>query len=224
MEGDRLYRRALEAGLYPIVTFVESANAVETIGETLTTSPAALDKASYRQRSQGLIAVFPQLQTDLAALTIGANPLLLVAEEVEKPGNLGAMLRTARAAGADALIVVGGAPDPHNPNVVRASTGSLFSTPLAVTEWEELDPWLDRREIQVVAASPDASETIWETDLSGSVALLVGAEDSGLSAQALDVSDRAVRIPQEDGSVDSLNVSVASAILLFEARRQRFAD
>lgn len=221
VEGERLYRRALEAGLDPLITFVAADIVLETTGPTLTVSPEVLDKASYRQRSQGVVAVFHQIETGLADLEVGEDPLILVAENIEKPGNLGAMLRTAGAAGVDALIAVGEGVDAHNPNVVRASTGALFTLPLAVTGWDELAPWLDRNGIRLVSASPDATETIWETSLTGSLALAVGAEAEGLSERARATADVHVLIPQTMGGVDSLNVSVAAAILLFEARRQR---
>lgn len=221
VEGERLYRRALVAGLEPLVTFVAAETTVETTGPTLSVSPDALDKASYRQHSQGVIAVFGQIDTRLAALDVGRDPLILVAESIEKPGNLGAMLRTAGAAGADALVAVGETVDAHNPNVVRASTGALFTVPLALTDWDSLDLWLGEKRIRVVSASPDATEAVWETSLAGPLAIVVGAEDEGLSERATAVADLSVRIPQSTGPVDSLNVSVAAAILLFEARRQR---
>jgi TrmH family RNA methyltransferase len=221
VEGDRLYRRALESGLVPEITFVIDPNAVDTVGRVLTVDPNALDKASYRRESEGVIAVFPQLDTSIAHLDLAEPPLILIAENVEKPGNLGAMLRTAGAAGADALIIVGGALDAYNPNVVRASTGALFTVPLAMSDWDELAPWLEHSGIRVVCAAPDATDPVREAHLSGPLALVVGAEDAGLSARALGLADRTVVIPQETGIVDSLNVSVAAAILLFEARRQR---
>lgn len=205
----------------PEITFVSIEASVRTAGPTLTIDPTALDRASYRQRSQGVIGVFPQLDTGLAALDVPENPLILVAEGIEKPGNLGAMLRTAGAAGADALIAVGHGLDPHNPNVVRASTGALFTVPLAVSDWDELEPWLGSRAIKLVCASPTASDSVWDTHLTGSVALVVGAEDEGLSGRAMGIADERVAIPQTTGAVDSLNVSVAAAVLLFEARRQR---
>ena len=221
VEGERLYRRALEAGLDPLITFVAADNLLDTTGPTLTVRPDVLDKASYRQRSQGVVAVFHQIETGLAAVEVGDDPLILVAENIEKPGNLGAMLRTAGAAGADALIAVGEGVDAHNPNVVRASTGALFTLPLAVTDWDDFGPWLDRNGIRLVCASPDATDTVWETPLTGPLALAVGAEDKGLSERARATADVHVLIPQTMGGVDSLNVSVAAAILLFEARRQR---
>jgi TrmH family RNA methyltransferase len=221
VEGERLYRRALQAGLLPIITFVTEPKTVDTVGDVVTVDPTALDRASYRKESQGLIAVFPQLETGLDHLELAQPSLILIAENVEKPGNLGAMIRTAAAAGADALITVGKTIDPHNPNVVRASTGALFTLPLAMSHWDELALWLDEQRIRVVCAAPDASEPLWESDLTGPLALVVGAEDVGLSERALTAADATVLIPHSNAIVDSLNVSVAAAILLFEARRQR---
>lgn len=221
VEGERLYRRALQAGLVPDITFLADRTVVETVGKVLTVDPGALDKASYRRESQGVIGVFPQLGTGLDRLQLAEPPLILIAENVEKPGNLGAMLRTAGAAAADALITVGEALDAHNPNVVRASTGALFTVPLAMSNWDELALWLDDNDIRLVCAAPDAGEPVWEARLTGPLALVVGAEDIGLSDRALALADHTVLIPQDTRTVDSLNVSVAAAILLFEARRQR---
>lgn len=221
VEGERLYRRALKAGMRPRVSFISVDSGVDTVGETLTVAATALDKASYRNRADDVIAVFPQLDTRLEQVKASRSALILIAEDVEKPGNLGAMLRTAAAAGADALIAVGRSPDPHNPNTVRASTGALFTTSLALSAWDELEPWLKERDIEVLCATPTAAEPVWDIDLTGAVALVVGAEDTGVSERAAAVADRAVHIPQATGTVDSLNVSVASAVLLFEARRQR---
>lgn len=224
IEGERLYRRALDAGLFPRLTFVSAESETGAVGETLTVAPQALDRASYRQRSQDLIGVFPQIDTTLGAIATSTNPLVLITEDVEKPGNLGAMLRTAGAAGVDALIVIGEKLDVHNPNVVRASTGALFSVPVAVAGWHEVESWLGERGIELAAASPDATSSLWESELTGPIALVVGAEDEGLSDRAVDAATRLLGIPQVTSSVDSLNVSVAAAILLFEARRQRTAD
>ena len=221
VEGERLYRRALESGLYPIVTFVSVESDVGPVGETVTVTRDALDKASYRQRSQDLIGVFPQMDTGLGRIEVSSHPLLLITEDVEKPGNLGAMLRTASAAGVEAVVVIGRRLDVHNPNVVRASTGALFTVPLAVAVWEEAVPWLEERGIDVVAAAPEAALSLWEADLTGPIALVVGAEDEGLSEQAAGIASSMIQVPQAGSSVDSLNVSVAAAILLFEATRQR---
>jgi TrmH family RNA methyltransferase len=219
IEGQRLYDRALQAGLEPMVTFTSSD--FEGSGETLLVAPSVLDKASYRSRAQEVIGVFPQFDLDIGLITPSRVPLILVVEDIEKPGNLGAMMRTAAAAGADALITVGRSVDPFNPNVVRSSTGALFSLPLAVSSWEETRPWLEERGIDVVAASPDGQGPPWETDLTGPIAIIIGAEDAGLSGQARSIAREIVAIPQEDEGVDSLNASVAAAVLLFEAVRQR---
>lgn len=215
VEGERLYRRALESGLEPTVSFVSGD--FETVGEMVTVAPEVLDKASYRKRSHGIIGVFPQFDVGLDRIT--DRSLLLVAEDIEKPGNLGAMLRTASAAGAGGVIAVGSTVDPFNPNVVRASTGSVFSTPLAVTSWDELKPWLVG--LNVVATSPDGVSSLWDCDLTGPSAILVGAEDVGLSERALGLATKNVVIPQAEGATDSLNASVAVGIVLFEAVRQR---
>lgn len=221
VEGERLYERALNAGLVPVVTFVTEDIQTHLAGEVLTVERTALDKASYRQQSEGLIGVFPRIATSLQDLDIAASPLILVTENVEKPGNLGAMLRTAGAAGIDALIAVGQHVDAHNPNTIRASTGAIFTVPLAMSDWEELTPWLARRDIRVVAATPHGGRPLWDADLTGPLALVVGAEHDGLGGTALGLADDTVRIPQSAGAVDSLNVSVAAAVLLFEALRQR---
>lgn len=222
VEGERLYTRAVAAGIAPEITFVTPEMELETTGTTITVESTALDKASYRQRSQGVIGVFPQLATGLSDLgPAKSHSLVLVAEHIEKPGNLGAMLRTAAAAGADALVAVGRDIDAHNPNVIRASTGALFTLPLAIAAWDDLQPWLAEGGIRVLCASPDSTNPIWGSDLTRAVALVVGAEDEGLSPRALAAAEETVAIPQSRHGVDSLNVSVAAAILLFEARRQR---
>lgn len=220
VEGARLYGRAIDAGLSPLMTFV-AGTTPGLVGDVVTVDPSVLDRASYRDRSEGLIAVFPQFDTALERVSPRSEPLILIAEGIEKPGNLGAMLRTASAAGVDALIAVGSTVDPFNPNVLRASTGAVFSVPVAVSTWDMAQPWLSQREIALVAASPDAATSLWHADLTGPVAVVIGAEDTGLSPQAAAMATRTVRIPQHETGVDSLNASVAAAIVLFEAVRQR---
>jgi TrmH family RNA methyltransferase len=220
VEGDRLYSRAVQSGLTPITTFV-SEDAFETVGEVIRVEPSVLDKASYRKRSQGIIGVFRQFETGLGHIELSANPLLLVVEGIAKPGNLGAMMRTAAAAGADAVVTVDGTVDPFNPNVVRSSTGALFTLPLAVSSWDETGLWLEDHGIGLVGASPDGEVSLWDADLTGPVAILVGAEDAGLSEQAAAIARELVVVPQTDRGVDSLNASVAAAVVLFEVVRQR---
>ena len=222
VEGERLVGRALDAGLEAVEVYVDTADRGHYGPGTLSVAPRVLDKASYRSRSEGVIAVFEQFPTDLSVVDLGSRPLLLVAESIEKPGNLGAMLRTADSVGADALIIVGGGIDPFNPNVVRSSTGSLFTVRLATADLDELSIWLDERSIPLVTALPDGDIDYWDTDLTGPVAIMVGAEDAGISAEARRLANRSLAIPMS-GSADSLNASVSLAVVAFEAVRQRSA-
>ncbi len=186
----------------------------------LTVDRVALDRASYRGRSQGVIGVFDQFDLTLSVLKTAPEPLIVVIEAIEKPGNLGAVLRTADAVGADAVIAADPTTDPFNPNVIRASTGALFSVPFAVDDLGSVGQWLRDRAIRIVAADPNAPTDLWEADLTGPCALLVGSEHSGLSIEARDIADVLVSIPMR-GTADSLNASVATAVLAYEALRQR---
>lgn len=220
VEGERLYSRAIEAGLDPVVTFASDFS-LATTGETVTGSSEVLDKASYRARSEGLIGVFRQPATGLKTLSLGAQPLILVLENIEKPGNLGAMCRTAAAAGVDAVITVGQGADPWNPNALRASTGAMLSIGLAVSDWDEVEPWLAEQGVTTVAASPEATNSLYDTDMGRPIAVVIGAEDKGLSERARSIASRLVSIPQAQGTIDSLNASVVAGIVLFEVVRQR---
>ncbi|MEX1043442.1 MAG: RNA methyltransferase, partial [Acidimicrobiia bacterium] len=177
-------------------------------------------KVSYRDRPEGLLAVAPQFDTALAGLPVDATPLLLVAESIEKPGNLGTMLRTADAVGADAVIVADATTDPFNPNVVRASTGTLFTVPLAVASTEDTIEWLRGNKVSIVATTPDTSTEVWNADLTGAVAVVIGAEQYGLSDAWMEAADIRIRIPMA-GMADSLNAAMAAGVVLFEAVRQR---
>ncbi len=222
VEGSRLYQRALGAGLSPVVTFV-SDPAMGAVGDIVSVSPDVLDKVSYRSKSQGLVAVFEQFDSSLERLDLGANPLLLIAENLEKPGNLGAMCRTAAAANADAVITIGDTVDRWNPNALRSSTGAIFTMPVVATSWDAIHSWLASRGVELVAASPDAEKTLWEVDLTGPTAIVIGAEDEGLSPRAESIAHHLVAIPQGEKGVDSLNASVAAAVFLFETVRQRMS-
>lgn len=180
-------------------------------------------KVSYRDRPEGLVAVLSRPRLALSDLRLGPSPLILVVEAAEKPGNLGAMLRTAEAAGAAAVIVADSTTDVFNPNVVRASLGSLFTLPVAVATGSQALKWLRSHRVTVNATSPLAPRAAWETDLSGAAAVVIGAEQYGLSDLWLRGADRRVGIPMA-GSVDSLNAAAAAAVVLFEARRQRSAS
>jgi TrmH family RNA methyltransferase len=187
-------------------------------------TPDVFAKIVYRDRSGGLLLVIPYLNCALADLSIGHNPLLVVVENVEKPGNLGAILRSADGAGADGVIVStsgkGAGTDLHNPNVVRASLGALFAVPVATTLTNRLIDWLQKRGIRIVIASPSASLSYTDAEMTGPIALVLGSEASGLSAEWLSAADEQVVVPMR-GAVDSLNLAVSSALLLYEAVRQR---
>lgn len=181
---------------------------------------APFEKASIRQKPDGVMALADHLDTSLSSLHAGENPLILVVESAEKPGNLGAMLRTADATGADAVIVADPATDVHNPSVVRASQGSLFTQPVAVDDLETVLAWLDLQRIDVVAATPDAPVALWAQPLVDPVAVAVGTEAAGISSRLRDAANALVSIPMM-GHVNSLNASVAAAVVLYEAVRQR---
>jgi TrmH family RNA methyltransferase len=179
-------------------------------------------KVAYREGPDGWLAVVPGLNTKLTQLRISDAPLVLVAEGIEKPGNLGAMLRTAAAAGAEAVICVDGVVDVGNPNVVRASKGTVFTVPVAEATRSELVAWLQEHKIRLVAAAPRAQKSLWGVDLTRGVALVLGAEHEGLSVELLAAADETVQIPMV-AEMDSLNASTSAAILLYEALRQRKA-
>ncbi len=208
-------------------------------------SKEAFAKVSYRDRPDGLLAVAPQWKRGLADLAVaglgeGAEalakeaeagrpgsptpatkpPFLLVVESIEKPGNLGTILRSADAAGVDAVIVCDAVTDIFNPNVVRSSTGVLFSVPVVVADSAAVLAWLREKGIRVVATTPDAPHLYTQTDLRGPLAIAMGSEQYGLSEFWLKEANQLVRIPMA-GQADSLNVAMAAIITLFEAVRQR---
>ena len=179
-----------------------------------TVSAMAFDKLTMRQNPDGVIAVASNWTTAVADLD---RDLVLIAEAIEKPGNLGAMFRTADATGAG-LVIADATVDPFNPNVVRASQGALFSVPFAVTNAETAISWAHDHGI-VVVATPDAKADYWDTDLSGPASVVIGSEHGGVS-NAWRETGIPVRIPMA-GDADSLNASVSAAVLLYEAVRQR---
>jgi RNA methyltransferase, TrmH family len=231
VEGAREVARAIENGWTPQEIYVD----LERVGEdaralalgseergisVFRCSPPAFDKMSYRENPDGILAVGPSVGRTLGKLGLAENALLLVAERVEKPGNLGALLRTADGAGVDAVIVCDRGADLGNPNLVRASIGTLFYLPIAAAESSAAVAWLRDRGVRIVTTEPDADLAYTRADLTGPVAIVVGSEDEGLSDEWKRNADVRVRIPMR-GKNDSLNVSVAAAVLLYEAVRQR---
>lgn len=180
----------------------------------------AFDKMAYRDRPDGLLALAPPVRHTLDEIPITNCPFIVVAEAIEKPGNLGTILRSADAAGVDAVIVCDRCTDINNPNVVRASVGTLFSLPVVEASSEEALGWLRAHGIQTVAATPHTEMMYSEADLSRPTAIVVGAEQYGLSTRWMENADVKVRIPML-GQADSLNVASAITILLYETVRQR---
>jgi TrmH family RNA methyltransferase len=188
--------------------------------ERITVNRAVFEKISYRENPDGWLAVFPTPRVSLDDLTLRDSPLVIVAESLEKPGNLGAILRTADAAHVDAVLVCDPRVDLWNPNVVRASRGAVFSVPTIECENASALAWLKRGGIRILAATPSADEVYSDIDLRQPVAVAVGTEDEGLSAFWMSQADVRVRIPMH-GRVNSLNVSVSTALMVYEAVRQR---
>jgi len=185
-------------------------------------SSAIFEKLSYRDRPDGLVGVAVQMKQKLPVLmaTLSHNPFLLIAEAIEKPGNLGTMLRSADAAGVEGVIVCDRCTDIYNPNVVRASVGTLFTQPVIEASGRETLLSLQEKKIKVVAATPSAKIDFTDADFTGAVAIVVGTEQLGLSDPWMHCADIKVRIPMQ-GKADSLNVAVATTLLLYEVIRQR---
>ena len=235
VEGYREVTRALDAGveierLYISRDLFLGPNEDEVIARVaelgapvIDVAPDPFTKAAYRDRPEGLLAVATQFETSLDSLELAPEPLVLVVEGIEKPGNLGTMLRTADAAGCEAVIVCDPTTDPFNPNVVRASTGMLFVVPLAVASSEDAIEWLRSKRITTFATTPDATMLHTDADLTGGIAIVVGTEQYGLSDMWLEQADHRIRIPMA-GAADSLNAAMAAGIALFEAVRQRNAN
>ncbi|MCB0090635.1 MAG: RNA methyltransferase [Caldilineaceae bacterium] len=177
-------------------------------------------KMALRARPEGLLAVAPQIRQPLHMHTPPQNALYIMAESIEKPANLGSILRTADGAGAHAVVVCNACTDIFNPNVVRASVGTFFSVPTLDSSSQQALDWCRRHNICVVAATPAATMSYTDVDMRRPVAIAVGTEQVGLSALWLEQADFAVKLPML-GQVNSLNVSVATSILLYEAVRQR---
>jgi RNA methyltransferase, TrmH family len=232
VEGYAEVRRAVENGHVPVTLFTcaalfQGANEPELIArcaaagtECLPCAEAPFRKMSYRDRPDGLLAVAHQVRGSFAELALPDTPLLLVVQAIEKPGNLGTILRSADAAGADAVLVCDRCTDINNPNVVRASIGTLFALPVVETGTPEALARLRERGIRIAAATPHAQTLYTAADLRGPLAIALGTEQTGLTAAWLDAADLCVRIPMH-GQADSLNVAQAATLLLFEAVRQR---
>ncbi len=230
IEGYRELKRAMEGKVVVEQLFIcpelflgsnepQLIQEVRASGGEIISCPAPLfEKFSYRDRPDGLVAIAKQMRRTLQ--DIAAPNFLVIAESIEKPGNLGTILRSSDGVGADGVIVCDRCTDIYNPNVVRASVGTLFTLPVIEAGSAETLQWLKDHKVQIVAATPAASAVFTEVDLTGPVAIVVGTEQLGLSNLWMEQADIQVKIPMR-GVADSLNVATATTLLLYEVVRQR---
>ena len=231
-EGFRAISRALESGIAPEEVYFcpdcfLGQNEVPLLEETrkkgselFELSKDAFEKVAYRDRPEGILGVFKQWNYELDDIPLSETPFLLVVESIEKPGNLGTILRSADAAGVDAVICCDPITDLFNPNVVRSSTGVLFTMPTVMTSSKATIEWLIEKRIRSAATTPHARKLHTQSDLTGPLAIVMGSEQFGLSETWLAACSNKVKIPMA-GQADSLNVAMATLITLFEAVRQR---
>ncbi len=220
IEGRREIEAAIGAGFRVENVFVcEELAGKARYENAIYISKSIFERIAYRGSSDGLLAVVHPRRLPLYDLRLSSNPLLIVLEAVEKPGNLGAILRTADAADADAVIVCDPQTDIYNPNVIRSSIGCVFTRQVAVSSSEEVLEYLHQKKIKPFAAALTAAKFYTQTNLAQPCAIVMGTEDEGLSQKWLGPAEQ-IRIPMR-GKADSLNVSASCAILLFEAVRQR---
>ncbi len=232
VDGAREVRRAIDAGVEVVEVFVvetrlagpDARAALDGLlaarADIVPVSDAALSRLAFGDRNEGIVAVIRVEPRGLDDLHPGSDPLIAVIEDVEKPGNVGAVLRSADGAGADAVIAAAAGTDMANPNVIRASAGTVFSVQTASADPVAVIAWLQASGIRIVAARVDGAIPYTEADLRGPVAIALGSEAEGLSSAWHAPGIEGVRLPMH-GVADSLNVSVSAAILLYEARRQR---
>lgn len=231
VEGRREIRHCIEAGYRlrtvfycpDIISGSELDSILGSCADDLTlisVTAGVYDRIACRKGTEGIIAEVEMKPAGLDGIRLGENPLIVVLESVEKPGNLGAVLRSADAANADAVIICDPLTDLFNPNLIRASLGAVFTVPTAVASSEETIAWLKAGGIRILTAQLQDSEWYYDTDMTCGTALVMGTESEGLTDLWRRCADAHIRIPML-GALDSLNVSVSAAILMFEAVRQR---
>ena len=229
VEGQRELMHCLEAGYEIGQVFVCNGHSLspslqewvrEKAPSVTMVPPSLYERMAYRGGTEGVIAVVHTREHRLEELSLSPCPLIAVVERVEKPGNLGAILRSADAAGADAVIVCDPLTDLYNPNLIRSSIGAIFTVPCVACTSEECIDFLKARGIQILTAQLQDSRPYYDTDMRRPTAIVMGTEATGLTDRWRDVADAHILIPML-GQLDSLNVSVSTAILLYEAVRQR---
>lgn len=223
VEGVREISHCIEAGYKPdCIFFCPDIVSEETLPQCrhFALSAGLYAKAAYREGTEGALGVFQAIEHPLSSLHLKDNPLIAVLESVEKPGNLGAVLRTCDAAGADALIICDPRTDLYNPNLIRASIGAVFTVPTAVCTTAQAITFLKSKGIRILTAQLQDSSLYYDCPMTKGTAIVMGTEATGLSDKWRQAADAHIRIPML-GKLDSLNVSVSAAILLYEAVRQR---
>lgn len=224
IEGHREIGLAMKAGveivnLYYSPEYIKKELAIDE-EKIIEVSKKVFEKISFRENPDGFLATAKIKKQKLADLKLKDNTLVIVLEGVEKPGNLGAILRTADAAGAGAVIINDSKTDIYNPNVIRASQGTAFTVPTVLSSVKETIEFFRKHKIKTLAAAPLGAKEYTEADYTGASAIVLGAEDKGLSQAWLKEADEKIKIKMR-GQIDSLNVSVSGAIIVFEALRQR---
>jgi TrmH family RNA methyltransferase len=228
IEGQREITLALQSGMQiksiffcaEIISEDEMMKRFHPISSIFEISLAVYKKLAYRGSTEGLIALGEPKYLSLNELTLRKNPFVIVLESVEKPGNLGAILRTADAAHVDAVIITDPLTDIYNPNVIRSSIGCVFTNQVVACSSDQAIAWLKENKIKTYAASLTATEKYHQKDYKGPTAIVMGTEAFGLTEKWLKNTDEQIIIPMR-GAIDSLNVSTSTAILVFEAMRQR---
>ncbi|MBX2916071.1 MAG: RNA methyltransferase [Cyclobacteriaceae bacterium] len=228
VEGAQEVRMAIEAGYRmgniffceEILNKKESGDLLQQDKLLIPVSKEVFDKIAIRESTGGILAVAEQKTHRLQDIKLSANPLLLILEAVEKPGNLGAILRTADAAGVDAVVICDPQTDFYNPNVIRSSVGCVFTKQIASATSEETIRWLKQNHINIYCTYLKASKPYYQTDFTKPCAIVMGTEATGLSNLWVQNSAANIIIPMQ-GIIDSMNVSNAAAVVVFEARRQR---
>jgi TrmH family RNA methyltransferase len=232
IDGAREITRAIAAGIRPVVVFIcdelcTTADALQAVNVTQSTAAEMYSvslevhaKLAFGDRSDGLVVVAEAPRRTLDDLQLSPNPLVAVLDGIEKPGNIGAILRSADAAGVDATIVADARTDLYNPNTIRASLGTVFGPNIYEATSADAISWLRMHNLSIVAARPDAQQLYTEADLRHGVAIVLGSEAAGLPDAWKIPAATAVRLPMH-GLVDSLNVSTTAAVLFYEAVRQR---
>lgn len=226
VEGRRELAHCVEAGFAVECVFVRE-DVLPTLlptlprqADILPVSARVYERIAYREGTEGVVAIVESRTLRLASLRLPHNPLLIVLESVEKPGNLGAVLRSADAAWADAVIVCDPMTDLYNPNLIRSSVGAVFTVPCVACSSQECIAFLKERGLQILTAQLQDSRLYYDTPMTQGTAIVMGTESTGLTSVWREAADAHIRIPML-GRLDSLNVSVSAAILLFEAVRQR---